>query len=165
MLWFRSLLTFVGGMKGRFYQYLYSLLFALLTILGLYYGQMQQYISTDTSSDFQFTADILTKQDTSSKESFVFLKENEARGLYNVSRPRYNKIRASLSESDTENDDNVETSASSELLIFLREGFWNLISDFVTIFHDRKIAVSLAHSELLKTLHDDLYIQYRVIRL
>ncbi|WP_131667045.1 hypothetical protein [Chryseobacterium taiwanense] len=152
-------------MKGRFHQYLYSLLFVLLTVLGLYYGQMQQYISTDISPDFQFTTDILTKQDNSAEEFTVFAKEYGKDDLYSIEHPRYNKIRANLSENDTENDENVETSASSELLMLFREGFWHLISDYVTVFHDRKIAVSLSHSRLLKTLTDDLYIQYRVIRL
>ncbi|WP_300690844.1 hypothetical protein [Chryseobacterium sp.] len=152
-------------MRKRFYQYLYSLLFALLTVLGWYYGQLQQYISTDIPSDFHFTSDILVHQKKNIENSFAFLKDHEASDSYNVSHPRYNKIRANLSENDTENDDNVETSASSELLALFRDGFWHLISDFVTTFHNRQIAVSLAQSEQLKPLHDDLYIQYRVIRL
>lgn len=151
-------------MKGRFYQYLYSLLFALLTVLGLYYGQVQQYISTNTSPDFQFTTDILIRQNENKLDSFAFLNSHNAHDSYNLSRPRYNKIRA-LSENDSENDDNVDTSASSELSLLLREDLWRLISGFVTIFHDRQNAVSFAHSEHLKLSYDDLYIQYRVIRL
>ncbi|MFZ4928295.1 hypothetical protein [Chryseobacterium sp. Mn2064] len=152
-------------MRKRFYQYLYSLLFALLTVLGWYYGQLQQYISTDTSSDFCFSTDILIHEKKNIADSFAFIKDHETNDSYNVIHPRYNKIRANLSENDTENDDNVETSASPELLALFREGFWHLISDFVTTFHDRQIAVSLAQSEHIKLLYDDLYIQYRVIRL
>ncbi|WP_227943737.1 hypothetical protein [Chryseobacterium sp. X308] len=152
-------------MRKRFYQYLYSLLFAMLTVLGWYYGQIQQYISTDISSDLHFTTDLLVHEKKSFKDSFAFLKNNEAHDTYNVSHPLYNKIRANLSENDNENDDNVETSGSTELLALFKDGFWHLISGFVTTFHNRQIAVSLAQSELLKTLHDDLYLQYRVIRL
>jgi len=152
-------------MQKRFYQYLYSLLFVWLTVLGWYYGQIQQYISTDISSDLHFTTDLLVHQKKSFKESFAFLKNHEANDAYNVSHPRYNKIRANLSENDNENDDNVETSGSTELLALFKDGFWHLISGFVTTFHNRQIAVSLAQSEHLKPLHDDLYIQYRVIRL
>nr|WP_315032524.1 hypothetical protein [uncultured Chryseobacterium sp.] len=144
---------------------MYSLLFALLTVLGWYYGQIQQYISTDTPPDLHFTTDILVHQKKCIEESFAFLKNHEANDSYNISRPRYNKIRANLSENDNENDDNVESSGSTELLSLFKDGFWHLISDFVTTFHDKQIAVSLAQSEHLKPLHDDLYIQYRVIRL
>ncbi|MBV8325131.1 hypothetical protein [Chryseobacterium sp.] len=152
-------------MQKRFYQYLYSLLFALLTVLGWYYGQIQQYISTDTPSDFHFTTDILTQQKKSIQKSFAFIKTHETNDTYNISHPRYNKIRANLSENDSENDDNVDHPDSTELLALFKDGFWHLISDFVTIFHDQQIAVSLAQHEHLTPLHDDLYIQYRVIRL
>ncbi|PRB86051.1 hypothetical protein [Chryseobacterium culicis] len=152
-------------MRKRFHQYLYSLLFALLTVLGWYYGQIQQYISTDISSELHFTTDLIVHQNKSFKAPFAFLKNHEANDAYNVSHPRYNKIRANLSENDNENDDNVETSGSTELLALFKDGFWHLISGFVTTFHDRQIAVSLAQSEHLKPLDDDLYIQYRVIRL
>ncbi|MET3035936.1 hypothetical protein ABXT08_07540 [Chryseobacterium sp. NRRL B-14859] len=152
-------------MRKRFYQYLYSLLFAWLTVLGWYYGQIQQYISTDTSSDLHFTTDILVHQKKSIEESFAFLKNHEANDSYDISHPRYNKIRANLSENDNENEDNIEASSSPELLALFRDGFWHLISGFVTTFHDKQIAVSLAQSEHLRSLHDDLYIQYRVIRL
>lgn len=162
MLLFQSLLTFVIRMKGRFYQYLYSLLFALLTVLGLYYGQIQQYISTSTSSNFQFTTDIGQKENM--LDSFAFLKDHHTNYSYNLSRPRYTKIRA-LSENDNENDENVEASASSEIAIVFKGDFWRLISGFVTIFHDKQNAVSFAHSEHLILPYDDLYIQYRVIRL
>ncbi|REC46631.1 hypothetical protein DRF67_13895 [Chryseobacterium pennipullorum] len=152
-------------MRNRFHQYVYSLLFALLTVLGWYYGQIQQYISTDTSSGIEFTTDMLVHQKKDIEESFAFLTTHEANDVYNISHPRYNKIRADLSENDTENEDNVETSGSAELIALFKDGFWHLMSGFVTTFHDRKIAVSLAHSEHLKPLDDDLYIQYRVIRL
>jgi len=151
-------------MKGRFYQYLYSLLFALLTVLGLYYGQMQQYISTNKSSDFQFSTDVRIGQNENNLDSFAFLKDHDTNDSYNLSRPRYNKIRA-LSENDSENDENVEVSASSEIAMLFKGDFWSLISGFVTTFHDKQNAVSLAHSEHLILPYDDLYIQYRVIRL
>lgn len=137
----------------------------MLTILGWYYGQIQQYISTDIPSDIHFTTDLLIHKKKSFKESFAFLKNKEGNDAYNESHPRYNKIRANLSENDNENDDNVETSGSTQLLAFFKDGLWHLISGFVTTFHNRQIAVSLAQSEHLKTLDDDLYIQYRVIRL
>lgn len=137
----------------------------MLTIVGWYYGQIQQYISTDIPSDIHFTTDLLIHKKKSFKESFAFLKNNEANDTCNVSHPRYNKIRANLSENDNENDDNVETSGSTQLLALFKDGLWHLISGFVTTFHNRQIAVSLAQSEHLKTLDDDLYIQYRVIRL
>ncbi|WP_426482310.1 hypothetical protein [Chryseobacterium sp. R2ACT005] len=144
---------------------MYSLLFALLTILGWYYGQIQQYISTNTSSGLHFTYDLLVHQKKSSKESFAFLTNQKVHDAYGVSRPRYNKIRADLSENENENDDNVESSGSTELLPLFKDGFWHLISGFVATFHNRQIAVSLAQSAHLKPLYDDLYIQYRVIRL
>jgi len=152
-------------MKGRFYQYLYSLLFAGLTVLGFYYGQLQQYISADNDSVFELGAETLNTQDRHAAKSVMFLNEHETDGALTIEHPRFTKIRANLSENDTENDDTVETGASSGLMMLFRDGFWHLISDFVTTFHDQKIAVSLAHSELLKPLCDDLYIQYRVIRL
>ncbi|WP_185248289.1 hypothetical protein [Chryseobacterium bernardetii] len=154
-------------MKGKFYQYLCSLLFALLTVLGWYYGQLQQYVSVENNNElgFHFTTDIGSTCDKSSGKSFVLTKENEGEDLYNISRPHYNKLRANLSENDSENDENLETSASSELTMLLRGDFWRLISGFVITFHDKQNAVSLAHSEHLIIPYDDLYIQYRVIRL
>ncbi|WP_129039822.1 hypothetical protein [Chryseobacterium sp. CH21] len=38
------------------------MLFAWLTVLGWYYGQIQQYISTDISSGLHFTTDLLVHQ-------------------------------------------------------------------------------------------------------
>ena len=137
-------------MNRGFFQYLYSLLFALLTILGLYYGQVEQYMSTGDSSDLDFVADIFTQQDK--------IK------TYDLSRPYYSKIRA-LSEIETETDEKVETSSFPELAIFFREDFWRLMSGFVNRYHDKQNAISLAHSEQLSLSDDDLYIQYRVIRL
>lgn len=151
-------------MQKRFHQYLYSHLFALLTVLGWYYGQIQQYISTDDSSCFQLTGDSLDQGNKNSVDPFVFIKNHEANDIYTISHPLYRKIKANLSENDTENDDNVEALASSDILSIFRDRFWHLNSDFIT-FHDRQIAVSLAQSEHLKPLYDDLYIQYRVIRL
>ncbi len=153
-------------MLERFYQYIYSLSFVLLTVSGLYYGQMQQYISTDTPSDIDFTTDVLIKEVQETEHSFAFLKNQTDYELYNLTRPHYNKIRA-LSENDNENenDEKVESSDSLEFAMLLREDFWSLISGFVKTFHNRQIAVSLAHSEHLKLQYDDLYIQYRVIRL
>ncbi|WP_449397609.1 hypothetical protein [Chryseobacterium wanjuense] len=154
-------------MKGKFYQYLCSLLFALLTVLGWYYGQLQQYVSVENNNElgFHFTTDICSTCDKSTDKSFVLIKEHEGQDLYNISRPHYSKLRANLSENDSENDENVESSASSELAMLLRGDFWRLISGFVITFHDKQNAVSLAHSEHLIIPYDDLYIQYRVIRL
>ncbi|REC76734.1 hypothetical protein DRF60_12590 [Chryseobacterium elymi] len=67
-------------MKGKFYQYLYSLLFALLTVLGWYYGQLQQYVSVeDNELGFHFCSTC----DKSSEKSFVLIKEHEGQDLYN----------------------------------------------------------------------------------
>lgn len=161
------MLTFVPAMKGKFYQYLCSLLFALLTVLGWYYGQLQQYISVENNNElgFHFTTDICNTCHKSPEKSFVLVKEHESEDLYNIIRPHYSKLRANLSENDSENDENVETSGTSELALFLRGDFWRLISGFVITFHDKQNAVSFAHSEHLKLFYDDLYIQYRVIRL
>jgi hypothetical protein len=152
-------------MKGRFYQYVYSLLFALLTVLGWYYGQVQQYMSGDVNSGIVFVSDTGLSQNKKSDDSFLLTGNYNTADHYGISHPHYSKLKANLSENDNENDDNIDSSESSEMLSILRGGFWDLISGFVTTFHDRKIAVTLAHSGLLKTLHDDLYIQYRVIRL
>lgn len=152
-------------MKGRFYQYVYSLLFALLTVLGWYYGQVQQYISGDENSGITFVSDSGISQNKKSDTSFLLTGNHNTADLYNISHPHYSKLKANLTENDNENDENVDSSESLEMFFLLREGFWNLISDFVTTFHNRKTAVTLAHSGLLKTMYDDLYIQYRVIRL
>ncbi|MDQ1096887.1 MULTISPECIES: hypothetical protein [Chryseobacterium] len=153
-------------MKRKLYQYLCSLLFAALTVLGFYYGQLQQYISADhDDSVFELGPETRMTQDKHSVKSLVLINEHDTDGFVTNEHPLYNKIRANISENDPENDDTVETGASSGLLMLFRDGFWNFISDFVTTFHNHKIAVSLAHSELLKPLCDDLYIQYRVIRL
>lgn len=151
-------------MHRGFFQYLYSLSFALLTVLGLYYGQMQQYIFTDAPSDLDFTTDISIRHSQKDSESLRFPENRDEIDSYNYSRPHFCKIRA-LSETDPENDDNVETSESPEFAMMLREDFWKLISGFVTTYHDKQNAVSFAHSEHLKISYDDLYIQYRVIRL
>ncbi|CAA7386648.1 hypothetical protein [Chryseobacterium fistulae] len=154
-------------MLRRFSQYLFNLLFVLLTILGLYSGQIQQYLSTNTESTLQsFT--FITKQNKQIEKSFAFLKnkDNEAQDQYNISHPFYHKLRANLSENENDNEnENVESSGSTEILITLREELWRFISDFVTIYHSKQSAVSLAHSEYIKPNQDNLYIQYRVIRL
>lgn len=153
------MVTFAIRMSSRFYQFLYSSLFALLTVLGMYDGQLQQYISQDTSFDLQYSSGL------SQNEHPVFYigKEDRKFCLYTADHPHYINICADFSEIDSENDDNVET--SPELLTLFKEDFRHLISNFVTKFHDKKVAVSLAHSELLHPSQDDLYIQYRVIRL
>jgi len=161
------LLTFVPGMKGKFYQYLCSLLFVLLTVLGWYYGQLQQYVSVQNNIelDFHFTKDIINISDKSPEKSFVLIKQNEYQDLYNIDRPHYSKLRANLSENDSENDENVEASASSDISTLVRGDFWRFISGFGTTFHNKQNAVSFAHVQHLKLSYDDLYIQYRVIRL
>lgn len=153
------MVTFALRMSSRFYQFLYSSLFALLTVLGMYNGQLQQYTSKDISSDLQY-ADRL---DQSSPTAFHFGKDNGKFCLYTPDHPYYIKICADFFEIDSENDDNVK--ASPEVLTLFKGDFGHLISGFVATFHDREIAVSLAHSELLQSSQDDLYIQYRVIRL
>ncbi|WP_326983264.1 hypothetical protein VUJ46_01585 [Chryseobacterium sp. MYb264] len=151
-------------MLERFYQYLYSLSFVLLTVLGLYYGQMQQYISTDIPSDLDFSTDVLIREAENAVHPLAFLKDKNDPSLYGLSRPAYNKIRA-VPENDSENDENPETSDTSDFILFLKEDFWSLMTGFVRSFHNRQIAVSLAYSQHLKLQYDDLYIHYRVIRL
>jgi len=151
-------------MLERIHQYLYSLSFALLTVLGLYYAQMQQYVSTDTPSDLDFSTDVLIREVEGRVRSFAFLEDKTDPDLYSLTRPPYNKIRA-VSENDSENDENLENSGSPDFAMLLKEDFCNLIGGYVQTFHNRQIAVSLAHSEHLKRQYDDLYIQYRVIRL
>lgn len=150
-------------MKTRVYQYLYSVLFVLATVMSWYYGQVQQYISNDNTSNIEFLTDIniVKKKKT---DSFLFT-ENNAAFHYTISHPHYNKLRANLSENDNDNDDNTESSGSTELLKIAGDEYGHSLADFVTIFHDRKIAISLLNTELLNSFHDDLYIQYRVIRL
>lgn len=151
-------------MNRGFFQYLYSLLFALLTILGLYYGQVEQYMSTGDSSDLDFVADIQIKENRTGDNSFDIFTQQDKIKTYDLSRPYYSKIRA-LSEIETETDEKVETSSFPELAIFFRKDFWRLMSGFVNRYHDKQNAISLAHSEQLSLSDDDLYIQYRVIRL
>jgi len=150
-------------MKARVYQYLYSVLFVLSTVMSWYYGQVQQYISDDNTSDIEFLTDIHSVK-KKTVDSFLFTEKNTA-FHYNSSHPRYNKLRANLSESDNDNDDNTESSGSTDLLKIARDEFGHSFADCVTIFHDRKIAISLLNTELLNSPHDDLYLQYRVIRL
>ncbi|MFC3157970.1 hypothetical protein [Chryseobacterium arachidis] len=121
-------------------------------------------MSTDDSSDIDFTANIFIRDHQKDGKTLRSLERQAEIDCYNHSRPHFSKIRA-LSESDSENDDNVETSASPEFAMMLRDEFWKLVSGFVTIFHDKQNAVSFAHSEHLILSYDDLYIQYRVIRL
>ncbi|MBK1895592.1 hypothetical protein [Chryseobacterium paridis] len=150
-------------MQGRFHQYLFTFLFALLTVLGLYSGQVPEYPDFDISFNSKSVSDYSTENNV--KHSYAFLTDQELHDQYTVSHLPYHKLRANLSESDNENDDNVETSGFTELPVFLREDIGYLKSDFVTIFHNRQSAVSFANSEHLKYFNDDLYIQYRVIRL
>ncbi len=150
-------------MMGTFYQYLCRLSFALLTILGWYHGQLQQYLSVGDES-ICFTTDIRAKNDDSSEKSLLYFKERKQDYVYDISPPTYSKICADLSESDRENDDQFETSSTQDLAIF-NANFWGLISGFITTFHDKQNAVSLAHSGHSIFEYDDLYIQYRVIRL
>lgn len=150
-------------MKTRVYQYLYSVLFVLATVMSWYYGQVQQYISGNETPDIQFQTDfnILQKEKTNS-----FILDEQNAGLhYDISRSNYSKLKANLSENDNENDDYQDPAGSTDVLKIAKTEFGHLIPDFVTIFHDRKIAVSLSNTELLNPSHDDLYIQYRVIRL
>ncbi len=150
-------------MKTRVYQYLYSLLFVLSTIMSWYYGQVQQYISGNETPDIEFHTDFdsLQKEKTNS-----FLSDDHHQTpKCDVSHSHYNKLRASLSENDNENDDYQDPAGSTDVLKIAKAEFGRLLSDGVTTYHDRKIAVSLSNTELLNTSQDDLYIQYRVIRL
>lgn len=150
-------------MKGKFQQYFYSVLFAVLTVLGWYYGMLQQYISLENDSDF-LTSEVSQAKQNSSDELKLYLNGNEANDIYNIIRPHYHKLSA-LSESDSENDENAETSYSPEIAIFTGADFWLKIPAFLTTFHNNKNTVAFAHSEQQIPLSDDLYIQYRVIRL
>ncbi|ASK32278.1 hypothetical protein CEY12_20285 [Chryseobacterium sp. T16E-39] len=148
-------------MRGRFHQYLFTVLFALLTVLGLYSGQ----ISTYTTFDIDFTPYTSSASPGNGNSSDFSLNNQEFKDQYSISRPPYHKLRANLSENENENDDTVETSALPELLVFFRESSLYFRSDLVSIFHNRQSAVFFANSEHLKLSTDDLYIQYRVIRL
>lgn len=150
-------------MKGKFQQYFYSVLFAVLTVLGWYYGMLQQYISLENSSDFLISEVSQVKQN-SSDELKLYLNGNEANDIYNIIRPHFHKLSA-LSESDSENDENAEASCSPEIVLFSGDDLWLKIPIFLTSFHSSKNAVAFAHSEQKISLFDDLYIQYRVIRL
>lgn len=149
-------------MHKRFLQYLCSL-FALLTIFNWYYWEIQQKNPANTPSSIQTTLDILKKAKKNNTKSFLFLKDHEDSNSYSISRPKYRKFRTNLFENNTENDENDENSVSSKLITLFKDRFSQPTSDFT--FHDKQIAVSLAQSEHLIPLRDDLYIQYRVIRL
>ncbi|MFP7657316.1 hypothetical protein ACJ5H0_16400 [Chryseobacterium proteolyticum] len=150
-------------MRGRFHQYLFTFLFALLTVLGLYSGQIPEYPDFDVNFNSKSVSD--DSSENNIKHSYAFLRDHELHDQYVVSHLPYHKLRANLSESDNENDDNVETSGFTGPPICLGTDIGHLKSDFVTIFHNRQSALSLANSEHLKYFNDDLYIQYRVIRL
>lgn len=152
-------------MLRKFYQNIFSLFFVLLTVLGWYYGQIQQYIYSDSVSDYTFSYSHSNNNSTINNVSFSFLRGDQLRNFCGNYHPRYRKIKANLSDNENENDENIDSSSQDDVLL-LRQYFWNFIPAFVTIIHDRQNSVSFSHySKHLKLLFDDLYIQYRVIRL
>jgi hypothetical protein len=152
-------------MLRKFYQNIFSLFFVLLTVLGWYYGQIQQYVYSDSISDYTFIHSYSNGSSAINNATFTFLRGDRPSNICGNFHPRYRKIKANLSENENENDESLDSSSPDDVLI-LRQSFWRFISALVTATHNRQSSVSFSHySKHLKLLFDDLYIQYRVIRL
>lgn len=149
----RSLTTFALRMQGRFRHYMFGVLCTILISFGWYYATPQHYSS---SINYHSVEQVDRLVNSESPETKIARK-----GKHH----RREKIRAYFPESENENDNTENDADPSPQILFIENGFRNLISYISTDFLNRRVAILLANSENLTSQKNALYIHYRVFRL
>ncbi|WP_312790131.1 hypothetical protein [Sphingobacterium sp.] len=140
-------------MQGRFHQYLFGLLCAILVSFGWYYTSTS---NSPSPSHLHAVKHFDRQVKNESQDTDVIHKSK---------RPAHEKLKAYFPENDNENDDTGNDSNESSLFILAEDHFGNLISYIHPQFHNTRTAISLANSNQLTTGKNALYIHYSVFRL
>jgi hypothetical protein len=140
-------------MQGKFHQYLFGVVCAILISFGWYHVTTPNNIpSCNLHAVNHFNKQVKSE----GYETEVIRK---------TKRHRHEKLRAYFSENDNENDDTGSDSNSPNLFALTGDGFGNLVSYIHPQFHNTRTAVSLANSNQLTSRKNALYIHYSVFRL
>jgi hypothetical protein len=140
-------------MQGRFHQYLFGIVCAILISFGWYYASIPDY----PSSSHLHAVEHFNRQVKNGHDDIEVIRKSK--------RPRHEKLRAYFSENDNENDDSGSDSNSPNLFALSGNDFGNLVSYIHPEFHNTRTAVSLANSNQLTSRKNALYIHYSVFRL
>lgn len=140
-------------MQGRFHHYMLGVLSTILISFGWYYATPQHY---SASINYHAAEHVDRPANGESLETKIARK-----GKHH----RREKIRAYFPESENENDNTENDPNPSPLILFIENGFGNLISYISTDFLNRRTAILLANSENLSSRKNALYIRYSVFRL
>lgn len=140
-------------MQGKFHQYLFGVLCAILVSFGWY------CISTphNQPSHNRHAVKHFDRQVKSEYDEIEVIRKGK--------RHQHEKLRAYFSENDNENDEAGSDSNSPNLFTLSGNDFGNLISYIHSEFHNTRTAISLANSNQLTSRKNALYIHYSVFRL
>ncbi|WP_312336875.1 hypothetical protein [Sphingobacterium sp.] len=141
-------------MQGKFHQYLFGVLCAILVSFGWYCA------STPHNHNPSYNLHAVKHFDRQVKSGY-----DEIKVIRKSKRHPHEKLRAYFSENDNENDDAGSDSNSPNLFALSGNDFGNLISYIHPEFHNIRTAISLANSNQLTSRKNALYIQYSVFRL
>lgn len=140
-------------MQGRFHQYLFSVLCAILVSMGLYHAST----ANEPVSAHRDAVEHFNRQVKSEGQDLDVIRKGR--------HQRHEKIRAFVAEKDGENDDTGSDSDTTNLFALAKDDFGNLKAYIHPDFHNTRTAVSLANAQNLSPLKNALYIHYRVFRL
>ncbi|WP_104385434.1 hypothetical protein [Sphingobacterium sp. HMA12] len=140
-------------MQGRFHQYLFSVLCAILVSLGWYYAST----SNEPASANRHAVEHFNNQVKSEGLDVKVIRKGKHR--------RHEKLRAYVAEKDGENDDTGSDADTSNLFALSKNDFGNLNAYVHPDFHNTCTAISLANTQNLSPQKNALYIHYSVFRL
>jgi len=141
-------------MQGKFHQYLFGVLCAILVSFGWY------CVSTPNNHNSFYNLHAVKYFDRQVKSGY-----DEIEVIRKGKRHPHEKLRAYFSENDNENDEAGSDSANPNLFALTENDFGNLISYIHPEFHNTRTAISLANSNKLTSRKNALYIHYSVFRL
>lgn len=140
-------------MQGKFHQYLFGVLCAILVSFGWYCASTPNY-----SSSLHLNA----------VKHFDRQVKNESHDIDVIRKSKrraHEKLKAYFPENDNENDEAGSDSNSPNLFALTGHDFGNLISYIHPEFHNTRTAISLANSNQPTSQKNALYIHYSVFRL
>ncbi|WP_433900995.1 hypothetical protein [Sphingobacterium puteale] len=140
-------------MQGRFRQYLFSVLCAILVSLGWYYASA----SNEPASANRYAVEYYNRQVKTEAQDVEVIRKGE--------HQRHEKLRAYVAEKDGENDETGSDTDASNVFALSKNDFGNLNAYIHPEFHNTRTAISLANTQHLTPLKNALYIHYSVFRL
>lgn len=140
-------------MQGRFHQYLFGVLCAILVSLGWYYASA----ASESAPINQHAVEHYNRQVKDQAQDIDVIRKGNHR--------RHETLRAYVAEKDGENDDTGGDSETSNLFALSKNDLGNLTAYIHPNFHNTCTAISLANAQNLTPRKNALYIHYSVFRL